>query len=77
MRRRTPCITQTSIDAFRRLATIVQRRHEAGCSDSEYFQNRLDDLNLYYTNLTEDEKPIAKEIFDGDLKFIFDAIKQA
>ena len=77
MRRQTPCVTQTSLDSFKRLACIVQRRYESGCSDANYFQNRLDDLNLYYNNLTDEEKPIAKSIFDGDLKFILNEVKQA
>lgn len=71
MRRQTPCITQTSLDAFKRLALIVLRKFEAGHEDAEYFENRLDDIRLFHNNLTDTEKEEAKQIYDVELKPIF------
>lgn len=72
MRKRLPCVTQTSLDAFKRLATVVLRKFQDGCRDLDYFENRIIDINLFYNNLSDQEKAAADEIYKVDLVPVFE-----
>jgi hypothetical protein len=72
MRKRLPCVTQTSLDAFKRLATIVLRKFQNGCRDLDYLENRVSDIHLFYNNLSDEEKNSANQIYNEDLTPVFD-----
>ena len=75
MRKRMPCITQTSLDAFKRLATVVLRKFEDGCRALDYFENRINDIHLFYNNLSDEEKAVANEIYNTDLRPVFNLME--
>ena len=75
MRKRLPCVTQTSLDAFKRLATVVLRKFQDGCRALDYFENRINDINLFYNNLSDEEKALADQIYNSDLQPVFNLVE--
>lgn len=75
MRKRLPCVTQTSLDAFKRLATVVLRKFQDGCRVLNYFENRINDINLFYNNLSDEEKALADQIYNSDLQPVFNLVE--
>ena len=69
LRRKTTCTTQTSLDAFKKLIDLTSDKLELTDplhvhQNANYFQNRIQDLELFYNNLTDAEKTEAKALYD-------------
>ena len=75
MRRRFSCVTQTSLDAFKRLASVTLRKFEDGYRSYEYFKNRIRDIDLFHNNLSDEEKAAADEIYKIDLAPVFEMLE--
>lgn len=73
LRRKSPCTTQTSLDAFKKLVDVTAERLELtdpvhAQANRQYFENRINDLELFYKNLTEEEQKEAKILYEDGLK---------
>ena len=64
MLRKTSCTTQTSLDAFLKAVDVMLGRRNEG---REYLQNRLEELDLFFGNLSEAEQKEARQVYDQDV----------
>jgi hypothetical protein len=71
LRRKSSCTTQSSLDAFKKLLDVTADRLETtdpANMNRQYFENRMNDLELFYKNLTETEQKEAKTLYEEGLK---------
>jgi hypothetical protein len=80
--RKLPCHIQSSlnfiISSYERLLDKFENVDLQNLKPDEkiYFKNRINDLQLFHSNLSEDEKKISLEFYEENLKVFVDAFME-
>ena len=82
--RKLPCNVQSSlnfmISSYERLIDKFEDADLKNLKPDQiiYFKNRIDDLQLFHSNLSEDENKITEEFYEENLKtYVDDFLKGA
>ena len=79
LRRKLPCNVQSSINLiiseYERLIDKFEALDQDNLRPDEkiYFKNRINDLQLFHNNLSEDEKIISEDFYKENLKEFVDS----